>query len=314
MRFLSYLLIFFIGLGSGLGIIYFTLAVCPAGGEAWCNWAVKISEIRATDKGTTTSGKNAATTTTNGVEANYLAQNQSKNPILMYHHVKDAKSTDNAVEKGLSVAPLNFEEQMAYLYAKGYATIPLSQLFSDRNEKRIVITFDDGYKDVYTNAYPVMSRLGFKGTVFLITDSVGKPGYLTWEEVKQMKKDGWDFGSHSVGHPNLATRSQSERERQIKQSKLVIEQKIGGVANFFSYPVGSYNEDVINDVKEAGYEGAVTTISGNVNSQKDWYVLKRVRVSAYDDLASFAKKLKPVIPKPEDTAKDQEAIEETGQN
>jgi len=212
-------------------------------------------------------------------------------PILMYHHIKVKPSNANQIESGLDVSPLNFEEQMAYLSTNGYTTIGLDELFKKPKGKYFVITFDDGYKDVLENAKPILDRFGFRATVFLIVDYIGKTGYLDWSDIEILKRAGWSFGSHTLTHPDLLSLKKSEAERQIKQSKEALESKLQEPINFFSYPAGKFNQEIIEIVQSAGYKGAVTTKFGRENNSRDIYQLKRVRVSGSDTLKSFIVKI-----------------------
>lgn len=210
---------------------------------------------------------------------------RTTSPILLYHYVQKGPNS-------LYVSLLNFEEQMAYLSAKGFQTISLNDLFEKPSAKKFVITFDDGYKDVFENAYPILKRLGFKATVFVIVNEVGKQGYLDWEEIKILEKEGWSFGSHTLTHRNLLSLKKEGAEKEILESKEELEVKLKNPVNFFCYPVGKYSQEIIEMVSEAGYKGAVTTLSGLDNTISEIYQLKRIRVSGFDTLESFIKKLK----------------------
>jgi peptidoglycan/xylan/chitin deacetylase (PgdA/CDA1 family) len=208
-------------------------------------------------------------------------------PILMYHHVKNHQEYDDEVEKGLSVKIANFQEQMKYLDSNGYQTISLDQLFSDGGQKNIVITFDDGYKNVFTNAYPIMKEFDLTGTVFVITDFVGKDRYMNWDELRELYNAGWQIQSHSLTHPNLTNISLEEAWNQIYNSKIDIEKNISQIVTFLSYPAGKYNEEIIELIKKANYNGAVSTERGIENTQENIYHLKRERVGGHSSIRDF---------------------------
>ena len=137
--------------------------------------------------------------------------------ILNYHKV------DN-MNIALSVLPEDFDRQMAYLKENGYNTINTDQLYdymvngAELPENPIMITFDDGYEDNYQNAYPILKKYGFTGTIFIITDFVSnQPNYLTWEQIKEMKANGMDFQSHTASHKSMTelTGSSSKTNSQI---------------------------------------------------------------------------------------------------
>lgn len=219
---------------------------------------------------------------------------ESQVPILMYHHIQDVSPSFNSIEKGLSLSPTKLKEEIKYLSDSGYKTAILSELFNDVPEKRVILTFDDGYKDLITSALPVLKQYGFRGVAFIIIDDVGKPGYLNWDDLLSLKNEGWEIGSHTLTHPDLKVSSKEVAEKQIVQSKKILEDRLKININFFSYPAGKYNETTISLVKAAGYIGAVTVEPGRENFIKDIYKLKRLRIIDTETLASFKLKIHPV--------------------
>ncbi|MBC7327429.1 polysaccharide deacetylase family protein [bacterium] len=212
-------------------------------------------------------------------------------PILMYHHVRIPPPQAKRLEKILTVTPSDFFQQMNALYQAGYRTISLNQLFEKKWEKRFIITFDDGYKDVIQEAYPILESFGFKATIFVITNEIGKPGHLDWWDIKFLESQGWEVGSHTVSHQNLCHLSMQNQWKEIYQSKVILEKALGHKVYFLSYPAGRFNEQVINLVKMAGYKGAVSTLPGRENKIEDIYKLKRVRVNGGTPLSYFMEKV-----------------------
>lgn len=213
-------------------------------------------------------------------------------PILVYHHIRINTDPSNKIEVGLDVPLVNFTEQMVYLSDRGAKTSFLDELFIESSEKRFIITFDDGYKDVIENAYPVLNKYGFKATVFIITSFVGKDGYLTWDDIKFLQKEGWAVGSHTISHPDLVAISKERAEKEIAQSKKILEDELKIPIDYFCYPAGKFNQDIVDIVKKAGYKGATTTIYGKENKIEETYQLKRVRINGPDNLTSFKDKVK----------------------
>lgn len=211
----------------------------------------------------------------------------SETPILMYHHVKDHQTDDDDIEKGLSIPLEQFSKQMIYLHENNYQTISLDDLFMDDNENNIVLTFDDGYHDIYENAFPIMKKYNYTGTIFIITNYIGEDRYLDLNEIRELKQAGWQIESHTLSHPNLANISQEEEKNQISESKRIIEESVGNVVTFLSYPAGKYDDETIELTKKAGYRGAVTTNEGNSNNIEDIYKLNRERVSGYSEIGDF---------------------------
>lgn len=200
-------------------------------------------------------------------------------PILMYHYIRVAPA-DDQLGKNLSVSPENFAAHLKYLYDDNYRTIKLADLADpDRQaiskvyfekKKPIVLTFDDGYEDAYTAAFPVLKKYEFSGTFFIIEDYVSRENHLNNEQIAEMKTAGMEFGSHTLSHPDLTKITLDEARRQIFDSK--------GDWSVFCYPAGKYNEVIINLVNEAGYLAAVTTKIGIARETSNLLELRRVRV------------------------------------
>jgi len=218
-------------------------------------------------------------------------------PILMYHHIAVAGPNADAVRRDLSVSPAVFEAQMAHLASQGYRPVSLLDLFEHLQggqalpPRPIILTFDDGYDDNYTNAYPILRRYGLQGTFFIITGLVGRPGYLTWEQAREMRRGGMSLESHTCTHPDLAKSAPWYVDKEIKEAKAALERELGGPVLFFSYPSGKYNAAAIAALQANGYLGAVTTQHGTMHQASALYELRRVRIRGSDTLESFARKV-----------------------
>jgi len=212
-------------------------------------------------------------------------------PILMYHHIRIPPPGAKRLERTLTVTPIDFYQQMKALYERGYRTISLKELFSGKWEKKFIVTFDDGYKDVIEEAYPILASFGFKATIFVIVNEIGKPGHLDWQDIKFLESQGWEVGSHTLNHLNLTHLSTQDMWKEIYMSKSILEKKLGHPIDFISYPSGRFNDEVIKLVQLAGYKGAVSTIPGRVNKVEDIYKLKRVRVNGGTPLSFFIEKV-----------------------
>ena len=210
--------------------------------------------------------------------------------IICYHCIKDEM---NSYLRPTKVA--DFERQMRYL-SRAYHPISLEQIaqhIQDRiplPPKAIAVTLDDGYRDNYENAYPILKNYHIPATVFLTTDFIGtgeiprwEKGYytddktlmLSWRQVREMSDGGIFFGSHTLTHPFLARIPRKQVEKEIHVSKNIIEQQIGKSVTTFAYPSGNFNSDVKAIVKEAGYSVAVSTVSGFNRVHGDVHALKR---------------------------------------
>lgn len=198
-------------------------------------------------------------------------------PILMYHHVDDQLGS-------LFVETAVFTQQMDYLVKKGYNTISLVDLMENLKNgktlpaKPLVITFDDGYRDNYTNAYPILIARNLKATFFLITQLMGGDRYLTWEQAREMAGNPLvTMGDHTLSHKPLASLSPERVHDEIFSSKSILESNLGSAINVFAYPYGSNSTEAKKNLGEAGFVAAVTTQRG-VSCAKLPYDLPRIRI------------------------------------
>lgn len=207
-------------------------------------------------------------------------------PILAYHHIDDIP-TYQALNLNI-VSPASFEKQMRYLHDSHYTVIQLDSLVNMIKEgkkpprKSVVITFDDGYENVYTHAYPILKKYEFPATIFVLADFIGAQGYLTLEQMKEMYQHGIFMGAHSRTHAYLPDLTYEGQEEEIVGSKRIIEQKLRGSVNYFAYPSGGFNNQIKKIVKEAGFLGACTTNRGFYRYNQDVYELKRIRIKDTD--------------------------------
>lgn len=199
-------------------------------------------------------------------------------PVLNYHKV------DNFYH-ALSIPPDEFEEQMAYLAENGFTTITPDQLMAYLNhdrelpEKPILITFDDGYLDNFTNAYPIMKKYGFTATIFVVTNKIGREAnFMSWDQVRTMQQDGFVFGSHTVSHEPLTKLSREQIKQELADSRKEIEQQLGSRTRYFAYPTGAYNLQIEELVKQAGYKAAFTIRYGQAGTESNPYALERIPI------------------------------------
>lgn len=221
-----------------------------------------------------------------------LKYNDKSVPVLMYHSIDYEKGNELRVPKEA------FREQMSYLKQNGYTTLTLDELydFFINNKpvpnKSIVITFDDGYKDNFENAYPVLKEFGFNATIFVIASTVdANKNYLTSPQIKELEENGIDIESHTVNHEQLDKLTYAEQLTTLKSSREYIEKLSGKQKKYTAYPFGKWNDDTIKAVKEAGYSMVFTTESGWGNKSQGIYELHRVYVSANCNLKEFERRI-----------------------
>ena len=210
-------------------------------------------------------------------------------PILMYHAIGYG-------EGSFFVTPENFNRQMEYIRKHGYEVISLDDLVSAIRDKRplkrnkVVITFDDGYENVFKYAYPVLKKYAFPATVFIITDFTGRrSAFLNWDEVVLMSRNGISFGSHTRSHKYLGgALSEKEAQDELRGSKKAIEERTGMPADYLCYPSGGFSQRVKELAAQAGYKGACTTNRGFARLNRDPYELKRIKVTNSDTVKPFS--------------------------
>lgn len=209
--------------------------------------------------------------------------------VIMYHSIDG-----NSAGSKLSVSPASFDRQMEFLRKNSYNIVSLEKMAEYIRGKRvpfktIAVTFDDGYYNNYEYAYPVLKKYSIPATIFVIIKHVGDPGWLGWNEIKEMSDSGpVSIGSHTVMHNWLPTTGSIQLKKELKDSKAIIEENIGKPVNTFCYPLGAYNDRVKDAVKAAGYACAVVTNPGRSASNYDPYAIKRIKISkTSDNLIAF---------------------------
>ena len=207
-------------------------------------------------------------------------------PILMYHYVSTPPPDADIYRVDLSVSPDLFAAQLDRLAAEGYTTIDLYDLVSNLArgaplpEKPVIITFDDGYRDNYENAFPLLVERGMKATFFVVTDFIDeeRPAYLTWDMARAMHAAGMSVESHGRNHVSLEGKDDDYLVWQALGSLQTIQYELGGRPRFVSYPGGEYDQRTIDIFKSADYWAGVTTEQGVTHAGADPFRLARVRV------------------------------------
>ena len=197
-------------------------------------------------------------------------------PIFVYHKVGTVANTRSWVTIDM------FDSHMKTIVDRGYSTVSLNDL--NKKPKTIVITFDDGYENFYTQAYPILMKYGLTATNFLITNFIGDDvrylntweknieektfivGHLLWSEIQEMKLNGFRFESHTKSHRYLKTLNDDELVKEISESKAIIEEKLNDTVYYFSAPKGEYTENIMVLLGKYGYYGYMSGKSGTGQS------------------------------------------------
>jgi peptidoglycan/xylan/chitin deacetylase (PgdA/CDA1 family) len=211
-------------------------------------------------------------------------------PILLYHHIGISSSQAASTYYVLTE---DFESQMKALRDWGYTSISVSQIVeaitrgAPLPDRPVVITFDDGNLDVFTNAFPIMQKYGFSGVMYIVVNFLYTDGYMGIDQIKGMAAAGWEVGSHSMTHADL--RYDHDRLNfEIAQSRIDLQEALGVPVMSFAYPFGETDTVVSQQVKDYGYTSAVGLGSPWNQGLYNLYYLNRRPVPAGIDLGTFA--------------------------
>lgn len=229
----------------------------------------------------------------------------------MYHSISDDPERDFSPYYKVCTAPKRFAEQMQWLADAGYRGVSLQEGLSflggnsQSDTRPVAITFDDGFRDFHTEAFPVLRRFGFTATMYLPTGYIADERKsfksrecLTWTEVKELQRAGTEFGSHTVTHPKLVELDWPEITAELRESRSTIEAQLGQPVRSFAYPFAfpqakaAFAQRFCETLTQTGYENCVTTAVGRARPGDNLLQLKRLPVNNADDRALLEAKLK----------------------
>ena len=296
-----------------LFIEFLVLAVCTFFLVIGSNMKIAKQEAAITDKGASTAntvsspgaeepGNSVAMLSDNGwvfTEKNNLSDSTPSpsdlkpSPIVvLYYHAVDDKI--NGIDQ-LFVSPAEFDKQLNYLKTNGYTAISFDQIDQSANiEKPVIITFDDGYEDNYTYAYPILKKYNFTATIFICSDFIDRSFYLNRNQIFVMK-DLIRIQSHTITHRNLDKLTDIEIEKELKDSKSILEEITQQPVNALAYPNGIYNNKTI-DIAKKYYDYAVTIDSGIYQRSDSPYEMKRIYIPRKLTLDDFVQKIQKFLP------------------
>jgi peptidoglycan/xylan/chitin deacetylase (PgdA/CDA1 family) len=219
-------------------------------------------------------------------------------PVLIYHHVNWLKPTDNSIERGLTVLPSEFKAQVGYLIKNHYHLVSAAALVrflrfgSGLPSKPVVLTFDDGYIDMFGTVYSLLRSMHLTATFFIVPGFLDTRRYLSWKQVEQMAGAGMEIEAHSMTHPDLTTVPAAQQWTEVAQSRHELEQRLHRAVRVFAYPYGAHNASVLSAVSKAGYWGGFTTREGWWENRGEVLTLPRVYVDIDDSPQIFAGRLR----------------------
>ncbi len=218
-------------------------------------------------------------------------------PILLYHHLQDLGSGASELQKTWTVAPQNFDAQMNLIAQRGFHTITMGQLVAHLKDgkslpaKPIIVSFDDGWEEQYAVAFPILKKYHLIGTFFVYTHPLDHAPYMTWAQLQEMSAAGMDIQPHTLTHPHLRALTPNEAMKEIAESKSILETRLGRPMIAFAYPFGEYDAAIIDMLKRAGFQAAVTLDPGYRQRADELFTLHRIRTSYNDSLDDFTKRL-----------------------
>ena len=220
--------------------------------------------------------------------------NKKEVPILCYHNIKttvEKRSPDYTIKLD------QFRAQIKMLSDSGYHTILPGELYdhfvngATLPPKPVMLTFDDTHLEHYTMAAPVLSHAGFRGVFFTMAVVIGKQGYMTKAQIKQLSDSGHTIGGHTWDHPDLRKLDGKEWDYQLNKPKDQLEQITGKSINCFAYPYGAWNETAISELKVRGVSIAFQ-LSNRQSETEPLYTIRRLMVAGNWTPDALDKKIK----------------------
>jgi peptidoglycan/xylan/chitin deacetylase (PgdA/CDA1 family) len=223
-------------------------------------------------------------------------------PVLAYHKIADG------FDLGINHVPTAaFEQQIRYLFENKYTSVKVSQLLEysrhPESAKYVAITFDDAYQSVFDIALPVLQQYGFKATIFVITDFIGKPNswdysstyvvrkHCSWGQLKELRDSDWEIGSHTKSHPHLPFIDATRLTAELHDSRMSLEKELNINVQSLAYPYGLFDDDVISNALTAGYTYGCCMGRGSKHYNKHPLQIFRRGVYRYEPMFLFKSKL-----------------------
>lgn len=211
--------------------------------------------------------------------------------IIIYYHEIVEKG------KGYSYQKMEidyFEQQMRYLHDQGYQSLYFSELNGKLPDKAIIVSFDDGFRTVYQNAYPIMKKYSIKGNIYLPTQYIdNNDHFMTWKMIKELSLDGFEMQAHTHNHIDIRTLTEEKMKDEINKSNELFNKYLGYTPKAFCMPFGVFNLQSINMLKNLGaYDYILASYYGHINEEHlKNKILPRIGISNDDCLKVFERKL-----------------------
>lgn len=218
-------------------------------------------------------------------------------PVLCFHHIREPKPTSSETTKSFFITPAQFATLMKALKDSGYQTILPDQLYNYLAHNRplppkpVMLTFDDTDEEQFTVAAPEMKKNGFKGVFFIMTVSIGKPNYMTKEQIKELSDEGNAVESHTWDHHMVTKYKGDDWNIQFVKPRKTIQDITGKPAEYFAYPYGVWNEAAFPELKKAGFKMAFS-LAQKRDTKEPLYTVRRMLVPTQWSLAGTMRAMK----------------------
>ncbi len=221
----------------------------------------------------------------------------------MYHRFEENKypSTNIRLNDFLKHLEIIENSNIQFVNPKNFK----NELTSNKKQRKILLTIDDGFLSFYENAWPILKKREIPFILFVSTREVGSSNYMSWSQIKEISKENFvEIGNHSHSHEYLIDESNEIIKSDIQNSINIFEEKLGKNSNFFSYPFGEYSINFKNIIKSLGFKYAFGQHSGVIDESKDFLELPRFPINEkYGELKRFTSltktlpfKFKEIIP------------------
>lgn len=205
-------------------------------------------------------------------------------PILLYHYVEYVRDKGDTIRKSLDIVPYTLKSQIETLKNAGYTFITPTDISDSLNNKKklpekiVVLTFDDGYKDFYTDVFPILKEEQVRATAYIVPDFLNRPNFMFTYQLQEVAKSPFvEIGAHTMDHVWLKGINKKTAEFEIERSRTELQKLTGLPINSFAYPYGAFDQQAIQIVKDAGFTNAVSTVPGIVDTTDTQYFLYRLR-------------------------------------
>ncbi|MBI2120537.1 MAG: polysaccharide deacetylase family protein [Parcubacteria group bacterium] len=202
-------------------------------------------------------------------------------PILVYHSVRPHQTKESNYQEIYDITPELLRKELLYLKENGYAAISFKELadYFDMGAsipgKPVILTFDDGWKNQYEYAFPLLKEFDTTATFFIFTNAVGRGNHLTWEQLREMRDAGISIEAHTKFHPYLKKiTDQKELANEIAGSKKILEEELGVSVTSLAYPFGQYDDASMAEAKTADFRTARSLRGGVMQSESERYILR----------------------------------------